>query len=423
MVRSMRTRAAVVFAALTFVAGVLMESPAWAQIEASFFGMGAIAPTDLPRVSYGTLSHPPLAWTEIEGTARGVFDFSKMDGFVNGAPKDAKGVAQIDLVLGWTPGWAVAVQTYCYDHVGQTICTVPPDSMQDWTDFITALISHYNGVNAPHVKYYEIWCEANSSQFWTAGAGKLANMAKLAYPIVKQDPYSWVLTPSVIWKGGTTFMMRYLTAGGSEYADGVTFHGYTSKAWPGMTSQVPLPESAASTNAPIQTMLTTYRVVADVYGMAGKPLITTEGGWGEDGVLDPDMQVAWLAQYELVQAGLAEAVNLKSQSWFTWGHATSGTIENAEGQPNAAGLAYQEVMKWVVGTSPLPCTSVGNVWWCSVGTNLAVWDASQTCSKGKCSVAAYAPPLGYVAYVSLDGAVHAISGPIALGVKPILLEP
>jgi hypothetical protein len=58
-----------------------------------------------------------------------------------------------------------------------------------------------------------------------------------------------------------------------------------------------------------------------------------------------------------------------------------------------------------------------------VGKNLVVWDASQTCSNGSCTTGPYNAPQGYTKYVDLTGVVHTISGTIALGVKPILLEP
>ncbi len=416
-----RTRCAVILAITLF----LIAAAAEAQIQASFFGMGAVAGGDLPKVSYGTLSHPPLAWTLIEGTGRGVFDFSVMDQFVKGAPKDANGVAQIDLAMGWTPGWAVAVQTHCTtQRSGVVGCTSPPDNMQDWKDFITALAAHYNGIKAPHVKYYEVWNEANTSPFWTGTVTQLINMARIAYPIFKKDPYSQVLTPSVTWTpDGTSFMTSYLSGGGFKYADGVTFHGYTSKTGNGVKRPVPLPESSLSTNAAIQTMVAAFRQVADANGMTGKPLMTTEGGWGVNGVSDADLQAAWITQYEIVQAGLAAKDNLQFQTWYTWGHASSGTIETAQGKPNQAGLAYEEVMGWLVGMTASPCTSSGNIWTCAVGANLIVWDASQTCSNGLCTTGPYNAPKGYVRYVDLTGAVHAIVGTISLGVKPILLEP
>jgi hypothetical protein len=409
--------------ALTLLALALS---AQAQIQTTFFGMGAVASSDLPPVPYGVLSHPPLAWTAIEGTGRGVYNFDSMDQFVNSVPKDANGVAEIDLALGWTPGWAVTNQKNCLtQQTGLVVCTSAPDNMQDWSDFVTQLANHYNGVTAPHVKYYEIWNEANTNSFWTGGITKLISMAKIAYPILKKDGFSEVLTPSVVWNAGTKFLTSYLSGGGSSYADGVSFHGYPSKTGKGIKLPVPLPESPVSTNAAIQTMIPAFRKVEDSNGMSGKPLVTTEGGWGVSGVSDADMQAAWITQYGILQAGLAAQNNLVFQTWYTWGHASSGTIETNQGLPNQAGLAYQEVVGWLVGTTPSPCTSSGtsgNLWSCPVGTSLIVWDASQTCSNGSCTTGAYNAPQGYVQYKDLTGAVHSINGTIALGVKPILME-
>jgi len=403
----------------------LIAGAAMGQIQTSFFGMGAVQSSDMPKVSYGILSHPPLAWSAIEGTGRGVYDFSTMDQFVEAAPKDASGVAQIDLVMGWTPGWAVSVKKNCITQKsGVEICTVPPDNIQDWTNFITELAGHYNGINAPRVQYYEIWNEANTPSFWTSTVTELIAMAKIAYPILKQNAYTQVLTPSVAWTpSGTGWMGKYLSGGGSKYADGVSFHGYPSKTGKGIKLPVPLPESPVSTNMAIQTMVSDYREVANANGMSNKPLMTTEGGWGVGGVTDPDMQAAWITQYEILQAGLAASNNLVFQTWYTWGQAASGTIETTKGQPTEAGLAYDEVMKWLIGSTPSPCTNKGNIWACQVGVNLIVWDASQTCSNGVCTTSTYTPPQGFLKYLDLTGASHTISGTVALGVKPILMEP
>jgi len=404
---------------------LLIAAAAQGQIQASFFGMGVVASSDLPKVSYGVMSHPPLAWTAIEGKGRGIYDFGATDPFVLAAPKDGNGVAQVDLVMGWTPGWAVSSQKGCKtESNGVVACTTPPEYLQDWTDFITEVANHYNGVTAPQVKYYEIWNEANTTSFWTGSVTQLIQMAEVAYPILKQNKYSSVLTPSVTWyPSGTTWMANYLAGGGSSVADGVSFHGYPEKTGKGIKLPVPLPESPVSTNAAIQTMVGDFRVVANSNGMSGKPLVTTEGGWGVNGVSDPDMQAAWIAHYEILQAGLATTDKLETQTWYTWGQAQSGTIEASTGQPTEAGLAYQEVMsRWLVGTIPSPCTSSGNIWSCAVGTNLIVWDTSQTCSNGVCTTSPYTPPKGYLEYVDLTGKSNAIVGTIELGVKPILME-
>jgi hypothetical protein len=404
---------------------MVMAAAAEGQIPSSFFAMGVSSTLDPPKVTYGTLSHPSLVWTTVESGGRGVYNWKNMDPFIEIAPKDSNGVAQIVLSMGWTPGWAVADHTHCFNTQSNGVaCTVPPDNLQDWTDFITELVAHYNGKGAQaHVKYYEIWNEANDPLFWTGGVPALVSMAQLAYPIIKADPHSSVTTPSVIWSQGISFLTEYLKLGGASYADALTFHGYPSATGAKSKVPVPMPESPQSTNAPIQTMVADYRAVADENGLLGKPIGSTEGGWGVHGVSDQDMQMAWIAHYEILQAGLAATNNLAFQDWYLWGHSNSGTIETTAGAPSNAGNAYDVVLTWLTGQTPEPCMSSGNIWSCAVGKNLIVWDTSQTCSNGVCTTSQYTAPAGYTKYLDLTAASHTISGQIALGVKPFMLEP
>jgi len=401
-----------------------LPQSAKAQVKPTFFGMGAATSTDMPKVTYGVLSHPAVAWTEIEGTGRGKYNFKSIDGFVLNSPKDSNGVALIDIVFGWTPGWAVADQSTCFHNKsGVVACTAPPDNIQDWVNFITEVINHYNGVTAPHVKYYEIWNEMSNTKFWTGTPAQMVALAQAAYPILKQDPYSVVFTPSVVWQSGVKYMTKYLQAGGSLYADGLTFHGYPSQTGPGYTVPVPLPESPLSTNAPIMTMLSTFRGIADANGLLGKPIATTEGGWGTNGVADPDMQAAWITHYEILQAALASTNNLLFQTWYTWGYVQSGTIETKTGVPTPAGLAYNVVLTWLTGTSPTACTVNGNIYTCQIAPlKQIVWDTSQTCSNGVCTTAPYSPDPSYLIYEDITGLKQSIkNNTINLGVKPLLL--
>jgi hypothetical protein len=395
-------------------------------IQPTFFGMGVSTSGDKPKVPYGTLAHPPLVWTTVEAGGRGKYDWKAIDGFVMIAPKDAHGVAQIDLVLGWTPGWAVA------NHSGNCLnnarCTVPPDNLQDWGDFVTAMMQHYNGKTAPHVAWYEIWNEANLVQFWTSSAAALENMGALAAPIIHSDPYSHVATPSVFWGGGTglTFMAQYLQEGGAAFSDLQTFHGYPSSTGSGQPVPIPWPESPLSTNAAIQTQIAAYRAVADQNGMKGKPLASTEGGWGTtgNGVIDPDQQIAWITHYEIAQATTAATDNLLFQDWFEWGKtAFNGTIETSTGVPTPAGNAYAVVVDWLTGQQIGFLGNANQYWLCGVGQNIVFWDDSQTCGNGVCTTAPFNAPPGFTKYVDVTGATYIISGPIPLGVKPLLLEP
>ncbi len=403
---------------------LISAASAPAQIQLGFFGMGVSASADPPKVMYGTLSHPAVAWTTIEGKGRGIFNFSSVDKFVADAPKDADGVALLDLVMGWTPGWAVADQSTCFHNKNLIVsCTAPPDNIQDWIDFITAVIEHYNGTTAPHIKYYEIWNEMSNTLFWSGTPTQMVALAQAAYPIIKQDPYAMVLTPSVAWKVGVPYMIKFLQAGGYQYADAISFHGYPSQTGGGAPVPVPMPESPLSTNAPIMTMISTFRMIADTYGMLGKPVVTTEGGWGTNGVKDPDMQAAWITHYEILQAALASSNNLQFQTWYTWGYALSGDIENKDGSVTAAGLAYDVVLGWLIGYSPTPCTSSGNIYTCQVAFGKQiVWDTSQSCANGSCTTAPFTVPTGYTKYQDITGLrVPIKTTTINLGIKPLLL--
>jgi hypothetical protein len=394
------------------------------QIPTTFFGMGVAVAADPPKVNYGTLSHPAVAWTAIEGKARGTYNFKAIDNFAKIAPKDANGVALLDLVMGWTPGWAVADQSSCmHDKTGLVICTAPPDNIQDWIDFITAVVTHYNGTTAPHIKYYEIWNEMSNTKFWTGTPAQMVALAQAAYPIIKTDPYAVVSTPSVVWMSGVNYMTKFLQAGGYQYADVLSFHGYPSQTGPGYTVPVPMPESPLSTNAPIMTMITTFRGIADTNGMLNKPIITTEGGWGTNGVADPDQQAAWITHYEILQAALASTNNLQFQTWYTWGYVQSGTIENKDGTVTAAGLAYNVVLTWLVGYTPSPCTTSGNIYICQIAFGKqVVWDSSQTCGGGTCTTEPYTVDPAYTKYQDITGLKAPIkNGTVNLGIKPLLL--
>jgi hypothetical protein len=79
---------------------MVMAAAAEGQIPSSFFAMGVSSTLDPPKVTYGTLSHPSLVWTTVESGGRGVYNWKNMDPFIEIAPKDSNGVAQIVLSMG-----------------------------------------------------------------------------------------------------------------------------------------------------------------------------------------------------------------------------------------------------------------------------------------------------------------------------------
>jgi len=420
---------------------LVAASPCLAQIPSTFFGMSAIGGV-YPQVTVGTLAHSDFAWPRIE-PSRGKFNFQYFDNYVadaqlHGLADPATNTVNMAMTLAaGTPAWAVADKSTCSGS-NPGSCTAPPNSIQDWKDFLTAAIQHYNGQTQPHIKYYELWNEINIQLWWTGTIAQMVTLAQAAYPIIHQDPDSLLLTPSVAGPVGTTSatsqvntMTQYLQAGGSKYADGGAFHGYIA-AQTGV-DPFPMPEQDSTSgckpflgcHGSIITIATQMRAVFDQNGLSGKPIFQTEGSWGDLTVTDPDTQVAWVARYNLLEAGLHSTLNLQMAAWFTWADPSFGwgNISTASLDPTPAGIAYNQVYNWAAGaTISQPCSGAANgTWTCTLTraggyTARAVWNTQGSM--------AYSPGAGYVQYRDLAGNTNPIpaSGSVTIGAKPILVE-
>ncbi len=434
----MRTRGSIL---ALMAASVSVAQTVSGPIPSSFFGMTTNSSADFPKVTIGALGHPTsLAWAWIE-KSKGVYDFSGFDGYVAAAKRQglldaATNTVELMMTFGATPRWAAADPSSCTDHHGSWHCTSGPANIQDWTNFITAVMEHYNGVTQPHIRYYELWNEANS-HFWSGSYSDLVSLAKAAYPIVHADPHSMLLTPST---GGdqqrltaTAWMAAYLQAGGALYADGGAFHGYAARRdvrpfpWPEQDTTAGCATKPYACEGSIVSRVKAFRQVFDANGLKGKPMYQTEGSWGDGNVTSDEDQVAWLVRWYLLQAGLRIADNLQMTVWFCWGHSNNGqhwgSIESDTGTPTPAGLAYNEVYKWLVGASiDEPCTSASDgTWTCALTRpdgyqGMAVWNPG--------GVKPYTPGARFNQYMDLAGKTVKIppAGNVTISSKPILLE-
>ncbi len=406
-------------------------------ISSSFFGMTTTSPDDFPAVNIGALGHPStFAWGWIE-QSKGVYTWDGFDAQVEDARAhglvDSNNTVNLVVTFGSTPGWAAADPSSCDVTNGVMLCTSPPAHIQDWIDFVTAVVNHYNGVTQPHIKYYELWNEANGSNYWTGTVADMLSLAQHAYPIIHSDPYSLLLTPSVtgplgfgVSTGTSTWLTQYLDAGGSNYADVATFHGYVART--GVTPY-PMPEQDSTSGCipflncygSVITRTNAFRALYDAHGLAGKPILVTEGSWGNNNVTDPDTQTAWLARWYVLQASLASQDNVQSVHWFAWGGGTWGNIETVSKTPTPAGLAYSQVYQWLVGASfGTPCSSDSNATWTCGLTRTGGYQAQAVWNTG--GAATYNPPSQFTRYRDLQGNVSPVSGPVSIGIKPILLE-
>jgi len=254
-------------------------------IPASFFAMNTVNPDDYPKLTFGTLSHPEVgAWAWVEKT-KGVYDFSLFDHYVSDAVahglEDSTNTVNVAITLGETPPWATSDPSSCKPRHDNTFCSSGPANIQDWADFVKAMLSHYNGVTEPHVRYYELWNEVDNPPFYSGTIPELVNLAKTAYPSVHADSHSMFLTPSVTLSSGGSgndnspaWMAKYLDAGGTRYADGGAFHEYIAG---GGVKPYPMPEQDFTSGCveykgcwgSVITWANAMRQVFDQHGLAG----------------------------------------------------------------------------------------------------------------------------------------------------------
>ena len=428
------------------------------SILAAFFAANrtsALADPPNGPLSIGTQGHPvQLAWCGTEYQGNRVYDWSKFDTYVSQAPAVAgdSTTASIIITLGLTPAWALSNQATCtkapfYGGPANTCCTDPPDNNTDWTNFVTDIVNRYNNTaGLRHIRFYEIWNEwtnQGNSAYWTGTIAQLVTLAQLAYPIIKGDSHSLCLAPSVSGKFESVSdtepsqMAQYLDAGGSQYADGLTWHGFNGDSH---ANPFPLPTDNCSyigCRGSVSTQISVVRSVADNHGMVGKPLYDTEGGYMlgtcdnfEGGGCNGNVHSAWIAQWLLLHAGLSAVSHVLHASFFTWGTSDGYFEGTSAGTLGPAGTAWNQVYAWTSGALPRGACSVsGTTWTCNFlqpgGHRVeAIWDSSQTCSSSSCTTTNPRVPSIYTQYLDIQGdpPTTIVNRTVPVGLQPVLLE-
>ncbi len=388
------------------------------EIPASFFGLHYFRLGEpWPKASFSSLRlwGTGTYWTEIN-TAEGKYDWTQLDLFLALAREH-----KVDLLytFGVTPRWASLRPDEPAFEPPFTGGAAPPRDMRYWDDFVRAIATH-NKKQGGRIKYWEIWNEWDYSGFWTGDTATMVSMARRAYRIIKSiDPNALVLTPDASDYDNKVLAdrtNRFLAAGGGNYADVITFHGYTNS-----------PERR--TPEDIGSLVNAIREVMVAHGQSAKPLWNTEGGWGTDPTLpDLDEQAAFVARYYL----LHWSKGVERFYWYGWDGYDESSPQNSwgtlwdprRGGIQKPGIAYREVYKWLVGAtmkSNCAVQSDGTTWVCGLSRPggyeaQAIWNTA-----GGVSIRA---PSQFRQYRNLDGKKVAIrkDDSVTIGIKPILLE-
>lgn len=321
------------------------------------------------------------------------------------------------------PAWASSnPSVYCGDSGNSNDeCTGGyTANIANWQNFVTALVQRYDGTQGHgRISIYEIWNEIENSEDWTDSMANLATMARVVVTTVRANdaarnitPKTLISTPSLYSPSVlASFMSAYVAAGGSASDfDSVSFHAYLGT---NTSNCGGLPVPCAEEIGPIAAALGNQ---AQASGLSGKPLFNTEGSWGEDS-LTSQQQVGFTARWYLMHW----SSGVQRMLWYAadnslWGPLCSG------GPPctlSSAGVAYNQVRSWMVGaTMTSSCSPAGTTYTCGLtlangSRALAVWNTAGNST--------FTPPGGYAKYQDLTGGTTNISGPVTIGIEPLLL--
>lgn len=375
-------------------------------IPSTYFGMHIVEPQDWPTVTTGTLGKVTgVLWADLE-QSKGVFDWSRLDQFVGLA--STHGITLMYSSVG-VPPWAAADQSTCHSQpYFATYCTGMVSNLQDWDDFVTALVTRYKG----KIQIYELWNEPEHT--FSGTMDQLVTLTQNEHDIIRSiDPAATILSPSMVSEG-YAYLDSYFASGGTMDIDAVAFHAYPNPS-----------NDIAETIT--QSMSVTIKTVMSKYGLSAKPLWNTEGSWGQQNagaITDPDLRAAFIAR-EYV---LNWSIGISRLYWYAWDNSNVGTLWGPTGVSPEPAIAYQQVLSWMDGaTMPQGCSTNG-----AVSAYHAIYTCVLTRDGGYQATAVwntdgastFTAPGQYIHYRDLQGNVYEVPAnhEVSIGLKPILLE-
>jgi len=273
-----------------------------------------------------------FGWRDIEGAGKGQFDWSRTDRILQQVDKYG---LHIVVRLDSQPQWAGGG----YPLVG------PPDNLQDFADFCSALATRYKG----RIDAYEIWNEPNLAREWggkTPNPAEYVALLRVAYQAIKAaDPQAIVITAGLSPTGtqpptampDTDYLRGMYQAGMKGSYDVLGLHAPGYKAPPELS-----PDEAAA-NKPMWggerffcfRHVEDMRKIMEENGDAATQVAILEFGWTSDP--RPDSPYHWHAVDETLQKPdyLVGAYKWAKEHWRPWiGLMSLVYIGNPDWTPN-----------------------------------------------------------------------------------------
>jgi hypothetical protein len=399
------SRVSLAFALLISNVKFLDAATPTGPVPKNFFGMHVMQTTTWPLVDIGTLGKAPgTLWPMVE-RQKGQFDWSILDAYVNSA--NAHGVGFMYSPL-YVPVWASNNTASCKPgFYSSTVCTSGVKNIQDWRDFMTALVIRYKG----RIEVYELWMEPQNHFVGTMA--ELVALTNAAHDVIQTyDPAAKIISPSMV-SYGSAYLDQYFAAGGTKDVDAIAMHAY------------PNPNNCVAEF--IRASVTTsIQAVMAKYGLSGKPLWDTETSWGQSdagAITDPDLQAAFVARNYL----LHWSMGITRAYWYAWDNSIAGTMWSSTTGVKKPGTAFKQVSDWMVGSTMRTCVSTSST---------SVYDGIYTCDLTRSDgsqaraiwnvdgASVYTVPSNFTQYRQLDGSTISVPSTrqVSIGLKPILLE-
>ncbi len=343
------------------------------------------------------------SWNLIE-RERGRYSWGALDREV--AKAEASG-QQVMLVLGGTPPWAAVGPAPGAEFAG-TGSSMPMTDPALFEDYLRAVVRRYGG----RISAYQIWNEANISQFWRGTPELMADLTARAYAIIKAEvPGATVVAASTgsRWvKGFTEFYPEYLAAlrQFNWPIDAFSVHLY------------PLPDGTPRERALLLGMMKTALRIAQAPPL---PIWETEinygitnPGTGDAARMIPDAEIpAYVSRTYLdsLRFGIARTY------WYAWTpeYRLLG-IQMWNGY--LATRAYARVREWVIDSTFHGCSTTGVLVLCNLDRAGKRFYVAYT-DDG--SAASLSTPAGMTVYQGMDGVTVAAGTQVAVSGTPVLI--
>ena len=332
-------------------------------VPPTMFGMHVIdiAQGADPGVSYGTLRlwDAGVAWGQVE-QKKGQYWWNGLDAAISNANNQRVSTLY---VLGGTPTWA-ATNKNQGKYPNKGAASMP--SMSAWKSWVNAVTQRYGA----SIDAYQIWNEANLSDFFQGTPKQMAQLTREAAKIIQRnDPSATIVAASStvrLEKAYQKFFpayMKELRKMGWPI-DALSFHTYPDgKGTPATRADYIELTLADMRKAKVPSRIQLWDTEIN-YGIKGPGNIKGKSIVGETAA-------AWVAQTYLqnIKYGIDRAY------WYYW-YRPDGRlgIVMQDGQPGAIG--YQTVNNWLTG-SYYSCSEQGALNVCQLGDNdnpeVVVW--------------------------------------------------